>query len=42
MLEDNRIREMGTHEQLIELEDGLYRKLYKVQRQTEPAAHGLN
>jgi ATP-binding cassette subfamily B protein len=42
VLEENKIREMGTHEQLIELEDGLYRKLYKVQRQTEPAVHGLN
>jgi ATP-binding cassette subfamily B protein len=42
VLEDNRIREMGTHDDLIELEDGLYRKLYNVQRQIEPAAHGFN
>ena len=42
VLEENKIREMGTHEELIKLENGLYRKLYNVQRQIEPAAHGLN
>jgi ATP-binding cassette subfamily B protein len=42
VLEENKIRETGTHEELIDLEDGVYRKLYKVQRQIEPAAHGLN
>jgi ATP-binding cassette, subfamily B, bacterial len=36
VLEDKSIREMGTHEQLIKLEDGLYRKLYSVQRNLEP------
>jgi len=42
VLEENRIREMGTHEELIKLENGLYRKLYNVQRQIDPVAHGLN
>jgi len=42
VLEDNRIREMGTHEELIQLEDGLYRRLYNVQRQMEPIPHGFN
>ena len=37
VLEDKSIREVGTHEQLIKLEDGLYRKLYSVQRDMEPA-----
>ena len=36
VLEDKSIREMGTHEQLIQLKDGLYRKLYSVQRNLEP------
>src|SRR5664280_1053302 len=36
VLEDKSIREVGTHEQLIKLEDGLYRKLYSVQRNLEP------
>jgi ATP-binding cassette, subfamily B, bacterial len=36
VLEDKSIREMGTHEQLIQMEDGLYRKLYSVQRNLEP------
>ena len=42
VLEDNRIRETGTHEELIALEDGLYRKLYNVQRHLEPMTHELN
>ena len=37
VLDDKSIREVGTHEQLIKLEDGLYRKLYSVQRNLEPA-----
>jgi ATP-binding cassette subfamily B protein/subfamily B ATP-binding cassette protein MsbA len=41
VLEENKIREMGTHEELMNLEDGLYRKLYNVQRQVEPVAEGL-
>jgi ATP-binding cassette subfamily B protein/subfamily B ATP-binding cassette protein MsbA len=36
VLEDKSIRELGTHEQLIRLKDGLYRKLYSVQRNLEP------
>ena len=36
VLEDKSVREVGTHEQLIKLEDGLYRKLYSVQRNLEP------
>jgi ATP-binding cassette subfamily B protein/subfamily B ATP-binding cassette protein MsbA len=42
VLEGNRIRETGTHDELIGLENGLYRKLYNVQRQIEPVTHGLN
>jgi ATP-binding cassette subfamily B protein/subfamily B ATP-binding cassette protein MsbA len=36
VLEDKSIREIGTHEQLIQLKHGLYRKLYSVQRNLEP------
>ncbi len=36
VLEDKSIREMGTHAELIKLKDGLYRKLYTVQRNLEP------
>ena len=36
VLEDKSIREMGTHEELINLKDGLYRKLYTVQRNLDP------
>ena len=36
VLEDKSIREMGTHDHLIKLENGLYRKLYSVQRNLEP------
>jgi ATP-binding cassette subfamily B protein/subfamily B ATP-binding cassette protein MsbA len=38
VLEDKSVREVGTHEQLIKLEDGLYRKLYSVQRNLEPVS----
>ncbi|HVM71323.1 MAG TPA: ABC transporter ATP-binding protein, partial [Anaerolineales bacterium] len=37
VLEDRSIHEVGTHDQLIKLEEGLYRKLYSVQRNLEPA-----
>jgi len=37
VLEENRIREVGTHEELINIRNGLYRQLYNVQRQLEPA-----
>ena len=37
VLEDKSIREMGTHAELINLKDGLYRKLYTVQRNLDPA-----
>jgi ATP-binding cassette subfamily B protein/subfamily B ATP-binding cassette protein MsbA len=36
VLEDKSIRELGTHKELIRLKDGLYRKLYSVQRNLEP------
>lgn len=36
VLEDKSIREMGTHEELINLKDGLYRRLYNVQGHLEP------
>ncbi len=36
VLEDKSIREMGTHADLIKLKDGLYRKLYTVQRNLDP------
>ena len=36
VLEDKSIREMGTHTELIKLKDGLYRKLYTVQRNLDP------
>ena len=35
VLEGKRIREMGTHDQLL-LQDGLYRRLYTVQQRLEP------
>jgi ATP-binding cassette subfamily B protein len=37
VLEDKSIREMGSHEELLGMADGLYRRLYTVQRQVEPA-----
>jgi ATP-binding cassette, subfamily B, bacterial len=36
VLEDKSIREIGTHAELIKLKEGLYRKLYTVQRNLEP------
>jgi ATP-binding cassette subfamily B protein/subfamily B ATP-binding cassette protein MsbA len=36
VLEEKSIREMGSHTELLNLEDGLYRRLYYVQRQVEP------
>jgi ATP-binding cassette subfamily B protein len=36
VLEDKSIREMGTHAELIKLRDGLYWKLYTVQRNLDP------
>jgi ATP-binding cassette subfamily B protein/subfamily B ATP-binding cassette protein MsbA len=36
VLEDKSIREMGTHAELMRLPDGLYRRLYSVQRMLEP------
>jgi ATP-binding cassette subfamily B protein len=42
VLEDNKIREMGTHDELIKMQGGLYRNLYHVQRQIEPVSHKLN
>jgi ABC-type multidrug transport system fused ATPase/permease subunit len=35
VLEDKSIREIGTHAELIKKEDGLYRKLYTVQKDLE-------
>jgi ATP-binding cassette subfamily B protein/subfamily B ATP-binding cassette protein MsbA len=37
VLEEKSIREQGTHGQLMQLPDGLYRRLYSVQRHLEPA-----
>jgi len=39
VLEDKIIREMGTHDELLKLKNGLYRRLYDVQRKTEPILH---
>jgi ABC-type multidrug transport system fused ATPase/permease subunit len=36
VLEDKIIREMGSHDELIKLNNGLYARLYNVQRQVEP------
>ncbi len=36
VLEDKSIREMGTHDELVQLKNGLYRKLYTVQRNLNP------
>ena len=38
VLEDKSIREIGRHEDLVKLKDGLYRKLYTVQRNLEPVS----
>jgi ATP-binding cassette subfamily B protein/subfamily B ATP-binding cassette protein MsbA len=39
VLEGKRIKEMGTHSELIAL-DGLYKRLYTVQKQLEPVSRG--
>jgi ATP-binding cassette subfamily B protein len=36
VLDEKSIREMGTHAELMKLPDGLYRRLYSVQRTLEP------
>jgi ATP-binding cassette subfamily B protein/subfamily B ATP-binding cassette protein MsbA len=36
VLDDKTIREVGTHDELLKLKDGLYRRLYSVQRNLEP------
>lgn len=36
VLEGKTIREVGTHSELLKLQDGLYRRLYSVQRNIEP------
>jgi ATP-binding cassette, subfamily B, bacterial len=36
VMEDKCIREVGTHAELIKVKDGLYRKLYSVQRNLDP------
>ncbi len=36
VLEGKTIREVGTHSELLKLQDGLYRRLYSVQRNLEP------
>ncbi|MFC2064180.1 ABC transporter ATP-binding protein [Chloroflexota bacterium] len=40
VLEGNRIREMGTHDELLSLKNGLYGQLYNVQKNLEPVVHG--
>lgn len=40
VLEEKSIREIGTHKELLSLEDGLYRRLYTVQRLVEPVLDG--
>jgi ATP-binding cassette subfamily B protein len=43
VLDDKSICEMGTHTELMKLEDGLYRRLYSVQRELKPAVlFGVN
>ena len=36
VLDEKTIREVGTHTELLKLKDGLYRRLYSVQRNLEP------
>ena len=36
VLDDKSICEMGTHAELMKLENGLYRRLYSVQRGMQP------
>ena len=43
VLDDKSICEMGTHAELMELADGLYRRLYSVQRELQPIiSFGVN
>ena len=43
VLDDKSICEMGTHAELMELEYGLYRRLYSVQRELQPVmSFGVN
>jgi ATP-binding cassette subfamily B protein/subfamily B ATP-binding cassette protein MsbA len=37
VLDDKSICEMGSHDELMKLDDGLYRRLYSVQRELQPA-----
>jgi ATP-binding cassette, subfamily B, bacterial len=37
VMEDKSIREIGTHAELLKVKEGLYRRLYMVQRNLEPA-----
>jgi ATP-binding cassette subfamily B protein/subfamily B ATP-binding cassette protein MsbA len=37
VLEDSAIREMGTHDELVQMENGLYSRLYNVQRNFQPS-----
>ena len=36
VLDDKTIREVGTHQELLKIKDGLYKRLYSVQRSLEP------
>ena len=36
VLDEHTIRESGTHNELLKIEDGLYHRLYSVQRNLEP------
>ncbi|MEI6291839.1 MAG: ABC transporter ATP-binding protein, partial [Chloroflexota bacterium] len=36
VLDEHTIRESGTHQELLKIEDGLYRRLYSVQKNLEP------
>jgi len=43
VLDDKSICESGTHAELMNLENGLYRRLYSVQRELQPIlAFGMN
>ncbi len=42
VLDEKTIRETGTHQELLALKDGLYRRLYSVQRDLEPLISSMN